>query len=203
MIARTRIEPFIMTLGAMAIYRSLVVYMADAGEFSSHSALFREIGMAGDPFLAVPYPAWIFLLLTLFCALLLNWTKFGRHVRASGANEKAAAYAAVKVDRVRAFSYILTGAMTGISAFWLAARLGSVSSASVGVGVELDAIASVMIGGASMIGGGGAISGTVIGAVILGIVNNMFDMLEVSPHLQGAVKGVVIIAAVMVQRKKR
>ena len=203
LITGTRIEPFIATLGAMAIYRSLAVYMADGGEFCSKSALFQKIGMANDPFLAVPYPVWIFLLLTLFCAGLLNWTKFGRHVRAAGSNENVAIYAGVKVGRVRAASYTLTGVMTGIGAFLLAAGLGSVSSANTGAGVEMDAITSVIIGGASMSGGSGAISGTVMGAIILGIVNGMLDTLGASPYLQGAVKGVVVIVAVMVQRKKR
>jgi len=202
MIAGPRIEPFIITFSTMAIYRSLAVYFANGGEFLSKSALFQEIGTTGDSFFSIPYSVWTFLLLALFCAILLNWTKFGRHVKATGSNKKAAAYAAIKVGRVRVVSYVLTGAMTGIGAFFLAARLGSVDSVSVGVGVEIDAIAAAIIGGASMSGGGGAISGTVIGAIILGIVNNMLGMLGISPHLQGAVKGVIVIAAVMAQRKK-
>ena len=203
MIARTRIEPFIMTLGAMAIYRSLAVYMADGGDFDSKSALFRKLGMAGDPLFAVPYPVWIFFLLALFCAVLLNWTKFGRHAKAAGSNETAAAYAAVKVGEVRAVSYVLTGAMTGIAAFLLASRMGSVSSVSMGLGVEMDVIASVIIGGALMSGGSGAISGTVIGAVILGVINSLLGTLEISPYLQGSVKGIIIITSVMIQRERR
>jgi len=203
MVAGPRIEPFIVTFGAMAIYRSLALYFANGGDFSAKSALFQKIGVAVDPFFEVPYPVWIFLLLALFCAILLNWTKFGRHVKATGSNEKTAVYAAVKIGKVRVASYMLTGLMTGIGAFFLAARLGSVSSASVGAGVEIDVIASVIIGGASMSGGTGTISGTVIGAIILGILNNMLGTLGISPHLQGAVKGIVVIAAVVAQRKKR
>ena len=201
-IAVTRIEPFIMTLGAMAIYRSLAVYMAGGGDFRSQSEIFNKFGMAHDPFFTVPYPVWIFLIAALFCSVLLNWTKLGRHIKAAGANEKAAAYAAVKVGKVRAVSYMLTGVMTGIAAFLLTASLGLASSVNTGAGVEMDAIASVIIGGASMSGGSAAISGTVIGAAILGLVNNMLGMLEVSPYLQGAMKGVVIIAGVVIQRYK-
>jgi ribose transport system permease protein len=195
-IAGTRVEPFIVTLGTMAIYRSLAVYMANGGEFRSKSALFQEIGMGSDPFFSAPYPVWAFLLLTLFCATLFNWNKFGRHLKAVGSNERAAVYAAVKVGKTRVLAYMLIGVMTAIAAFFSAARMGFVNPAGMGAGVEMDAIASVLFGG-------GYISGTVMGSMILVIVNNMLDMSGVSPFLQGTVKGIVIIVAVMVRRKNR
>ena len=203
MITKMRIAPFIVTLGTMAIYRSLTLYISDAGEFRSVSTLFPDIGMGYDPLLGVPYPVWTFLLLAVCCATLLNWTRFGRYTSAIGSNEKVAVYAAIKVDRVRTLSYVLIGVMTAISAFLLAARLNSISSTNVGVNFEMDAIAAVIIGGTLMSGGSGTLAGTVVGAIILGIVNNMLNMLGVSPYLQGTVKGIVIIVAVMIQRKKR
>jgi ribose transport system permease protein len=99
-------------------------------------------------------------------------------------------------------AYVLCGVTVAISSFLLAARLNSVSSTNIGINFELDAIAAVIIGGAAMTGGSGSISGTLVGAVILGIVNNMLNMLGVSPYLQGTVKGIVIIIAVLIQHKK-
>lgn len=203
MITKMRIAPFIVTLGTMAVYRSLTLYIIDAGEFRSVSAVFPNIGMGNDPVFGVPYPVWTFLLLALLCAVLLNRTRFGRYTSAIGSNEKVAVYAAVQVDRVRSLSYILIGMLTAVSAFLLAARLNSISSTNVGINFEMDAIAAVIIGGTLMSGGSGTIAGTVIGAIILGIVNNMLNMLGVSPYLQGTVKGIVIIVAVMIQRRKR
>jgi ribose transport system permease protein len=135
--------------------------------------------------------------------MLLNWTRYGRYTSAIGSNEKVAVYAAISVDWVRTLSYVLIGVMTGVSAFFLAARLNSISTSNVGVNFEMDAIAAVIIGGTLMSGGSGTVVGTVLGAIILGIVNNMLNMLGVSPYLQGTVKGIVIIVAVMIQRKKR
>lgn len=203
MITKMRIAPFIVTLGTMAIYRSLALYISDAGEFRSSSALFPEIGMGNDPLLAIPYPVWTFLLLAVLCAVLLNRTRFGRYTSAIGSNEKVALYAAIRVERVRSLSYVLIGILTAVSAFLLAARLNSISSTNVGINFEMDAIAAVIIGGTLMNGGSGTVAGTVVGAIILGIVNNMLNMLGVSPYLQGTVKGIVIIVAVMIQRRRR
>lgn len=203
MITQISIAPFIVTLGTMAIYRSLTLYISNAGEFRSVSTIFPEVGMGYDPLLGIPYPVWAFCLLAIFCAVLLNWTRYGRYTSAIGSNEKVAVYAAIKVNRVRTLAYVLIGTLTAFSSFLLAARLNSISSTNVGINFEMDAIAAVIIGGTLMSGGSGTIAGTVIGAIILGIVNNMLNMLGVSPYLQGMVKGFVIITAVMIQRKKR
>jgi ribose transport system permease protein len=133
--------------------------------------------------------------------VLLNATRFGRHVCAVGANERVARYAAIDVDRVRLWTYVIAGLTVGISAILLSSRLNSLSSTNFGKDYELDSIAAVIIGGTPMTGGRGSIWGTIVGAIILGIINNMLNMLGVSPYLQGTVKGIVIIAAVLVQRK--
>ena len=200
MVTKCRMAPFIVTLGTMAIYRSLALYITEAGELRSMSDKYGAIGM-GD-IAGIPVPVWIFLLLAIFCAFLLNRTKYGRYVCAVGSNEKVASYAAIKVNRVRTLTYVITGLMVAISAFLLSARLNSISSTNAGVNFEIDAIAAVIIGGTAMTGGVGTIGGTVVGAIILGIVNNMLNMLGVSPYLQGTVKGLVIIFAVLIQRKK-
>lgn len=201
LVTRMRIAPFIVTLGTMAIYRSLALYISGAGEFRSQSSLFPEIGMG--MWMGVPVPVWVFFTLAAVCALLLNWTRFGRHICAIGSNERVAEYSAIRINFVRSMAYVLCGITVAISSFLLAARLNSVSSTNIGINFELDAIAAVIIGGTAMTGGSGSISGTLVGAVILGIVNNMLNMLGVSPYLQGTVKGVVIIIAVLIQHKRR
>ena len=200
-VTKGRIAPFIVTLGTMSIFRSLTLYISNAGEFRSASQLYPKIG-AGILF-GVPIPVWVFLLLAVIFHIVLNNTRYGRYVCAVGSNEQVATYSAIKVDVIKFFTYVITGLTVGVTAVMLSARLNSISSSNAGVFYELDAIASVVIGGTSMSGGSGSIFGTVIGAIILGIINNMLNMLGVSPYLQGTVKGVVIILAVLLQYKKK
>lgn len=200
-ITKGKVAPFIVTLGTMAIYRSITLYISNAGEFRSISNVYPELGMGY--ILGVPIPVWMFILLAIAYSYILNNTRYGRYVCAVGSNERVAAYSAINVDLVKVISYVITGLSVAVSAVLLSARLNSISSSNAGVNYELDAIAAVIIGGTAMSGGSGTIVGTVIGAVILGIVNNMLNMLGVSPYLQGTVKGLVIIGAVLIQRKKR
>ncbi|OIP74892.1 MAG: ribose ABC transporter permease [Candidatus Infernicultor aquiphilus] len=201
LITKGRIAPFIVTLGTMAIFRSLTLYIISAGEFRSKSEIFPSIGMGS--FLFIPIPIWIFIGLAIVFHIILNNTRYGRYICAIGSNEKVAQYAAINVDRVRVISYIIVGISVAISSFLLSSRLNSISSSNAGLNFELDAISAVVIGGTSMAGGSGYISGAVFGAILLGIINNMLNMLGVSPYLQGTVKGLLIIGAVLLQRGKR
>jgi ribose transport system permease protein len=196
-----RVAPFIATLGTMSIFRSLTLYMANGGEFRSQSDLYPGVG--SGLFLEVPIATWVFLLLAILFHILLTYTPFGRHVCAVGANELVARYSAIRVQMVKFMTYVLTGLTVGVSAVLLSSRLNAVSSTNAGVYYELDAIAAVVIGGTSMSGGMGTIWGTVIGAAVLGIINNMLNMAGVSTYLQGLVKGLIIIAAVLVQYKRK
>jgi len=135
-------------------------------------------------------------------SVVLNQTRYGRYLCAVGSNTRVAIYAAVNVDRIKSLAYILTGFVVGISATLLSSRFNAVSTSNMGMFFELDAIAAVIIGGTPMTGGRGTIWGTIIGAIILGIINNMLNMLGVSPYLQGTVKGIVIIGAVYIQRQR-
>lgn len=198
-ITKGKVAPFIVTLGTMAIFRSLTLYISGAGEFRSQSDLFPQLGMGY--FLGIPIPVWIFIGLAGLFWLILNHTKYGRYMCAIGSNERVAKYAAIKIDKIRFFAYVIIGITVAVTAVLLSSRLNSISSSNAGQNYELDAIAAVIIGGTSMSGGSGSIIGTVIGAIILGIVNNMLNMLGVSPYLQGTVKGLVIIGAVLIQRK--
>jgi len=198
LVTKGRIAPFIVTLGTMAIFRSLTLYVGKAGEFRSANSSYGDMGMS--VVLGIPLPVWIFFILAAILSFVLDRTKFGRYVCAVGSNEKVARYSAINVDRVRLISYVIVGLMVGITAVLISARLNSLSSTNAGKDYEMDAIAAVVIGGTAMTGGKGSIWGTVIGAIILGIINNMLNMLGVSPYLQGLVKGLVIIGAVSIQR---
>ncbi len=195
-----RVAAFIATLGTMAIFRSVTLYIGNAGEFRSNSALYPELGMGR--MLGIPNPVWAFGLLALLFAGVLKHTRYGRYTCAVGANARVARYAAIKVEWIRFLSYVILGASVGVAAVFLSSRLNSISSTTAGLNFELDAIAAVIIGGTPMSGGTGTIGGTVIGTVTLGIINNMLNMLGVSPYLQGTVKGLVIIGAVLLQRRK-
>ena len=200
MVTLGKIAPFIATLGTMAIFRSMALYIGSAGVFRSQSRLFPDLGMGR--ILGIPNPVIVFISLAVVFAIILNKTRYGRYLCAVGSNPKVAKYSAIKVNLTRFMSYVAVGITVGFSAVFLSARLNSMSSTNGGLNYELDAIAAVIIGGTPMTGGSGSIFGTVIGAITLGIINNMLNMLGVSPYLQGTVKGVVIIGAVLIQRKK-
>lgn len=200
MVTKGKIAPFIVTLGTMAIFRSLTLYFGNAGEFRSKSEMFGNLGMGS--YLYMPIPVWVMLVLAVLMNAALNNTRYGRYICAVGSNSRVAMFSAISVDRVRFFTYVITGVVVGVSSFLLTARFNAVSSTNVGMGFELDAIAAVIVGGTTLSGGRGTIWGTIIGAVILGIINNMLNMIGISPYLQGTVKGLVIIGAVYIQRQR-
>jgi len=201
MVGAARIQPFIVTLGTMSIFRSLALYFADAGLVSTDNSLY---GRAVSAELAgIPLPTLILLGLTAVLAVMLNLTRFGRHVCAVGSNERVARYSAIRTGAVKFWTYVLVGGLAGLSAFLLGGRLNSVSSSGAGMLYELDAIAAVIIGGTAMTGGKATVTGTLAGVLLLGIVSNVLDMWGVSVNLQGTVKGLVIIIAVLIQYKRK
>ena len=201
MITRGKIAPFIVTLGTMAIFRSLTLYIGNAGEIQSKNALYGAFGMGSIG--GVPVPVAVFLGIAVALHFVLNDTRYGRYLCAVGSNQRVALFSAINVDRIKFYAYTLTGMLVGVSAVLLGSRFNAVSTSNMGLAFELDAIAAVIIGGTSMAGGRGTVWGTVWGALILGIINNMMNMVGVSPYLQGTVKGLVIIVAVYVQKQKQ
>lgn len=201
LVTKGRIAPFIVTLGTMALFRSLSLYIGDAGEFRSASSRFGDLGSWAP--LGVPLPALTLLGLAALLSLAFSRTRWGRYTRAVGSNARVARYSAIDVDRTRLASYALNGLMVGVSTVLVAMRFNSVGTSTVGLNYELDAIAAVIIGGTAMAGGRGTIWGTVVGAVTLGVINNMLNMVGISTYLQGTVKGLVIIGAVFIQRQKQ
>ncbi|MEJ8475308.1 ABC transporter permease [Roseibium algae] len=198
---RGKIEAFIVTLGTMGIFRSLVTYFADGGTLSLDFA----IRGAYRPFyygsvLGIPVPVLVFSVVAAIGWVILNRTAFGRHCRAIGSNEAVARYSAVQVNRVKTLTYIVQGLCVSLATIIYVPRLGSASS-STGVLWELEAIAAVIIGGTVLKGGSGRIGGTVIGAIMLTMIGNILNLTDlISNYLNGAVQGTIIIVAVWLQR---
>ncbi|MDH5162005.1 ABC transporter permease [Heyndrickxia oleronia] len=200
MVAKGRIASFIATLGMMAAARSIALYIANGGSISGKVSGFTAI--ANSDLWIIDYPIIIFLVMTVLVYVLMHKTRFGRYVYAIGSNEKAATLSAIRVDRIKLAVYSLVGLLVSVAAIIETSRLNSISSSSSGVSYELDAIAAVIIGGTRMTGGKGKILGTFFGVLILGILNNMMNLMNVSPHLQGFVKGLIIIVAVVFQKRE-
>ncbi len=204
LITRGHIEPFIVTLGTLGIFRAVLTWLADGGAIT----LDNELADAYAPvyygtLLGVPVPVWVFALVALGAAALLQRTAYGRYVQAIGSNEQVARYAAVKVDTVKLGSYMVLGAMVGVATLLYVPRLGS-ASPSTGLLWELEAIAAVIIGGTALKGGSGSIAGTVVGALLLSVIGNVLNLTSfISIHLNAAVQGIVIIAVAFMQRRQR
>jgi ribose transport system permease protein len=195
-----RIEPFIVTLGTMVILRSLFTYLANGGSISIGPAVKDLYGpVYGGTFAGVPIPVLVVLGVALASAFLLYRTVFGRHVVAVGSNEDVARYSGVKVGGVRVLTYVLQGVAVGIAVILYVPRLGSANSAT-GLFWELQAITAVVIGGTLLRGGTGRIAGTVAGAFMLEVIGNILTLSNVNVYLIGAVQGLIIIIAMLVQK---
>ncbi|PCI87999.1 MAG: ABC transporter permease [Hyphomicrobiales bacterium] len=196
-----KIEAFIVTLGSMGIYRSLVTYSADGGTISLDRevrAIYRPVYY--EDLFGIPIPVLVFVAVAIIGYILLNKTVFGRHCFAIGSNENVAKYSAVNVDITRIKTYILQGICVSIATIIYVPRLGS-ASAQTGTLWELEAIAAVIIGGTMLKGGYGRIWGTVMGALILTMIGNILNLTDlISNYLNGAVQGVIIVVAVYLQR---
>lgn len=204
LIAKVRIEAFIVTLGTMGIYRSLVTWLADGGTLSLDfdlRAIYRPVYY--DGVLGVAWPIIVFAAVAIAGEIVMRHTAFGRHCGAIGANPQVARYSAVKVDRVRVATFVLLGMLVGLATIMYVPRLGS-ASASTGVLWELEAIAAVIIGGTALKGGYGRVWGTVVGVLILSLISNILNLASiVSPYLNGTIQGVIVILAVVLQREKK
>jgi len=200
LIAKKRLAPFIVTLGMMTVARGVALVYTSGRPVINLSDPYNEIG--GGSFADIPFPAMIFFAVILLGIFILHFTRFGRHVYAVGGNELAAKVSGVNTDRVLIGVYALTGALAGLAGIVLSSRIMSGPPAT-GVGYELDAIAAVVIGGTSLSGGVGSIAGTIVGVLIIGVMNNGLDLLNVSSYWQQIVKGVIIVLAVLLDKKAK
>ena len=151
----------------------------------------------------VQIPVWVFAVVSVIGAVILNRTAYGRYVQAIGSNEQVARYAAVDVDRIKAITYMLLGVCVGVATLLYVPRLGS-ASPSTGLLWELEAIAAVIVGGTALKGGAGSITGTVIGAILLSVISNILNLTNIiSVYLNAAVQGFVIIVVAFTQRRRK
>ena len=204
LITRGRIEPFIVTLGTLGIFRATLTWLSDGGAITLDNNLadaYAPVYYAA--FLGVPVPVWVFLAMAVIGAAILNRTAYGRYVKAVGSNEQVARYAAVDVDFTKLVTYVLLGACVGVATLLYVPRLGS-ASPTTGLLWELEAIASVIVGGTALKGGSGSIVGTVIGAILLSVISNILNLTSIiSVYLNAAVQGGVIIVVAFMQRRRR
>ena len=194
-IALTTIPPFIVTLATMNVARGLAkVYTGG----SPVRLVPKEWQFLGAGYIGpVPVPVIIMIVVVVISALIMNRTKMGRHIYAVGGNAQAAVFSGIKVSKVKFFVHAFSGVMAGLAGIILASRMYS-GQPTAGEGAEMDAIAAVVVGGTSMSGGSGKIGGTVIGALIIGILNNGLNLLNVNSFWQDVVKGIVILLAVLI-----
>lgn len=197
LVTKTRMPSFIATLATMSIFAGLTLQFSQGNPVKVTSESFLFLGQGH--ILGIPTPIWIMVGATVLFGYILARTRYGRELYATGDNEDAARLAGVNTARVKIMAFMISGVLAAVAGFILTARLGT-AQPTAGSGLELSAIAAVIIGGTSLAGGRGALLGTVVGAVLLSMIDNGLNLLNVSPFLQGVVKGAVILFAVYIDR---
>jgi ribose transport system permease protein len=199
-ITKFSLPPFVATLAMLTMARGLTMLYTKGIPISNLGSSFEFIGSGW--FLGIPVPVWISIFVVLIVLFITKKTTFGRHIYAIGGNERAALLSGVNVSKVKWLVYGISGVMASIGGILVSSRLNS-AQPNAGTSYELDSIAAVVIGGTSLSGGVGTITGTVIGAVIIGVLNNGLVLLNVSPFWQQVVKGLVILLAVIIDQKSK
>ena len=201
-VAKGRIPAFIVSLGTMFIARGLALVLAHGMPVGSFPADFNYLGTASlDGGGYVPWIVIMFLLIIVMATFVMRKLPIGRYAYAVGGNEDAARVAGINVDRIKIYVYLFEGAMLGFAGTLMASRLRSAAPA-MGVGYEGDAIAGAIIGGVSFTGGVGTVPGMVLGAMMIGVINNGMDLIGVDAFYKQLVKGSIIILAVLIDRKR-
>jgi len=193
-ITKSKIAPFIVTLGTMTIGRGLALILSDGRPVSNLSDSFNYLG--SGTVLGIPVLILIFILVFVLCSIILSKTILGRYIYAIGGNEQAARASGINIDRVKLSVYSISGLLAGLAGILLASRI-TTGQPNAGAGFELDAIAAVVIGGTSTAGGRGTMAGTLIGVLLIGVINNGLDLLNVTSYYQQVVMGIIIIGAVV------
>ncbi|WP_353133951.1 ribose ABC transporter permease [Pseudopedobacter sp.] len=196
-ITKFRVPPFVATLAMLTIARGLTLLYTKGFPISGLGDDFAYIGTGW--FLSVPVPVWIAALVVFIAIVITNKTRLGRYIYAIGGNESASKLSGINIGKVKTIVYAIAGLLAGLGGIMVTSRLDS-AQPNAGASYELDAIAAVVIGGTSLSGGKGKIMGTVLGAIIIGVLNNGLVLLNVSPFWQQVVKGGVILLAVIIDK---
>lgn len=200
LIAHGKLPPFIATLGTMQIFRSVTQHLTQHANPSVPKGFLQIANLKIGSFYIMPILYWLAIAAVLY--VVSKRTTFGRHVFAVGSNIRTARLSGINVNKVKRRIYMLTGMLVAIAAIIQVSRIGSMDYASAGSGYEMDAIAAVIVGGTSMSGGKGSIVGTVLDMLIIGVMNNLLTLFGVPPFLREACKGVIVIVAVLLQKKE-
>lgn len=203
-IAKGKVQAFIATLVTMTLLRGVTMVYTDGRPistgFTDTADAFAWFGTGYA--LGIPVPVWMMVVVFAAAWYLLNHTRFGRYIYAMGGNESAARLSGINVDRVKIGVYAICGLLSALAGIIVTSRLSS-AQPTAGMGYELDAIAAVVLGGTSLMGGKGRIMGTLIGALIIGFLNNALNLLDVASYYQMIAKAVVILLAVLVDNKNK
>jgi ribose/xylose/arabinose/galactoside ABC-type transport system permease subunit len=192
-----KVPPFVVTLGGLSAFRGMTLWVSRAAPISGFDSSVRWWGQGAIG--PVPVPVILFLAAAVICHVVLSQTRYGRQIYAVGGNEEAAHLVGIANDRVLVSVYMIVGALAGLAGFILMGRLNT-AEAVAGYGYELTVIAAVVIGGTSLFGGTGSVIGTIIGAVLIGVMVNGLVLMNVSSYIQQVVIGLMIIAAVAFDR---
>lgn len=200
LISKGKLQAFIATLATMTIFRGATLVFTNGTPISKLPEAFVNVGNGKIGFL--PMPVIITVIVSTIAIYVLSQTKLGRYVYALGGNEDSARLSGINTTKIKTLVYVISGFASSIAGVIIASRIGS-ASPNAGIGFELDAIAAVVIGGTSLSGGEGKITGTLIGALIIGVLNNGLNIMNVSPFYQLIVKGLVILTAVLLDKKNK
>jgi len=200
LISKGRVQAFIVTLATMIIFRGITYVFTNGIPISGLGQSFSGIG--NKMVLGLPIPVIIMVIVFGIGFYMLSQTRYGRYVYALGGNEDSARLSGINTDKIKTLVYVICGATAALSGIIVTSRIGS-ASPNAGVSFELDAIAAVVLGGTSLAGGEGSVVGTIIGALIIGVLNNGLNLMNVSPFYQSIIKGLVILLAVLVEKKKK
>ncbi len=200
LISKGKLQAFIVTLATMTIFRGATLVFTNGTPISKLSETFVKIGNGKIGF--IPIPVIITIVILIISIYLLTQTIFGRYLYALGGNEDSAKLSGINTNKIKTLVYVISGFASSIAGIIITSRIGS-ASPNAGTSFELDAIAAVVIGGTSLSGGEGKITGTIIGALIIGVLNNGLNLMNVSPFYQSIVKGLVILIAVLLDKKSR
>ena len=196
MIAKFKLQPMIATLAMMSMARGAAYTLADGQTITGYSQGFRWIGTANIPGTPIPVQIVFMLLLYILFYYIMKYRKFGRYIYSIGGNEEATRLSGIDVDKWKICAYTISGLCAAIASVILVAKLNSAQSTA-GLDYEMDAIASCVIGGTSLLGGSGSVWGTLVGAIIMFVIRNGLNLLNVSSNLQKLVLGIVILLAVL------
>ncbi len=200
-ITKGKVPPFIATLGAMMIFRSVTQHFMQGNNPKVPAEFLQIASFKIGNYMIMPILYWAIIAYILY--YVSKRTTFGRQIIAVGSNERAAKLSGINVDKVKLRVYALMGLLVSIAAIIQVSRIGSMDFSNAGRGMEMDAIAAAVVGGTNMMGGRGFILGTVYGMLIIAVMNNLLNLFGVPPFLREAFKGVIVIAAVLLQKKEK